>query len=146
MLFLKYYQGANPGKKRKNATPSEEEKKLQQQKYEEHRPERKFSNKWLVGRPWLMYDIPDKSAMFCNWCIDYNNTYVNNNFKKNMNTFITGCKNFRLSTIADHESSRIHINASAFAKSKTRGSQEPVIVQLVFNLTSKVDRKWGCYT
>ena len=28
----------------------------------------------------------------------------------------------------------------------TRGSQEPVIAHLVFNLTSKVDRKWGCYT
>jgi hypothetical protein len=84
---------------------------LKQQKYEEHRPERKVSDKWLVGRPWLMYD---KSAMFYNWCIYYNNklTYVNNDYKKNMNTFITGCKNFRLSTIADHESSRIHIKAS----------------------------------
>jgi hypothetical protein len=29
---------------------------------------------------------------------------------------------------------------------KTRGSQEPVIAHLVFNLTSNVDRKWGCYT
>jgi len=29
---------------------------------------------------------------------------------------------------------------------KTGGSQEPVIVHLVFNLTSNVDRKWGCYT
>ena len=29
---------------------------------------------------------------------------------------------------------------------QTRGSQEPVIAHLVFNLTSKVDRKWGCYT
>jgi hypothetical protein len=29
---------------------------------------------------------------------------------------------------------------------KTRGSQEPIIAHLVFNLTSKVDRKWGCYT
>ena len=28
----------------------------------------------------------------------------------------------------------------------TRGSQEPVIAHLVFNLTSKVDRKWECYT
>jgi hypothetical protein len=28
----------------------------------------------------------------------------------------------------------------------TRGSQEPVIAHLVFNLTSKVDRKWGRYT
>jgi hypothetical protein len=26
---------------------------------------------------------------------------------------------------------------------ETRGSQEPVIAHLVFNLTSKVDRKWG---
>jgi hypothetical protein len=29
---------------------------------------------------------------------------------------------------------------------KTRGSQETVIAHLVFNLTFKVDRKWGCYT
>jgi hypothetical protein len=28
----------------------------------------------------------------------------------------------------------------------TRGSQEPVIAHLVFNLTAKVDRKWGHYT
>ena len=38
---------------------------------------------------------------------------------------------------------------SCFVRSdflKTRGSQEPVIAHLVFNLTSKVDRKWGCYT
>jgi len=99
---------------------------LQQQKYEERRPDRKFLDKWLVGRPWLLYDndIPDKSAMFCNWCIDYNNTYVNNEFKKNMNTFITGCKNFRFSTIADHESSRIHIKASEFVKSKNMPDNE----------------------
>jgi hypothetical protein len=32
------------------------------------------------------------------------------------------------------------------AKNRKRGSQEPVIAHLVFNLTSKVDRKWGCYT
>ena len=28
----------------------------------------------------------------------------------------------------------------------TRGSQEPVIAHLVFNLPFKVDSKWGCYT
>ena len=31
-------------------------------------------------------------------------------------------------------------------ENKTRGSQEPVIAHLVFNLTFKVNRKWGCYT
>ena len=29
---------------------------------------------------------------------------------------------------------------------QTRGSEEPVIAHLVFNFTSKVNRKWGCYT
>ena len=33
-----------------------------------------------------------------------------------------------------------------YLKTQTKGSQEPVIAHLVFNLTSKVDRKWGCYT
>ena len=37
-------------------------------------------------------------------------------------------------------------NTNSRAHIKTRGSQEPVIDHLVFNLTSKVDRKWGCYT
>jgi hypothetical protein len=31
-------------------------------------------------------------------------------------------------------------------KYQTRGFQEPVIAHLVFNLTSKVNRKWGYYT
>ena len=36
----------------------------------------------------------------------------------------------------------LHVNINK----KTRGSQEPVIAHLVFNLTSKVDRKWECHT
>ena len=40
----------------------------------------------------------------------------------------------------------IKIISKGCLKFKTRGSQEPVIAHLVFNLTSKVDRKWGCYT
>jgi hypothetical protein len=39
----------------------------------------------------------------------------------------------------------IHNSESKYYEiiNKTRGSQEPVIARLVFNLTSKVDRKWG---
>ena len=33
-----------------------------------------------------------------------------------------------------------------YNSSLTRGSQEPVSAHLVFNLTSKVNRTWGCYT
>ena len=36
-----------------------------------------------------------------------------------------------------------HLHITSY---QTRGSQVPVIAHLVFNLTSKVDRKWGCYT
>ena len=44
---------------------------------------------------------------------------------------------------------KIPLNADSiiwYNSSLTRGSQEPVIAHLVFNLISKVDRKWGCYT
>ena len=37
-------------------------------------------------------------------------------------------------------------NIIDLSRKKTRGSQEPVIAHLVFNSTSKVDRKWGCCT
>jgi hypothetical protein len=37
-------------------------------------------------------------------------------------------------------------NSYTNIEKKTRGSQELVIAHLVFNLTSKFDRKWGCYT
>ena len=42
----------------------------------------------------------------------------------------------------------LHLMGNAKVKTNwiTRGSQEPVIAHLVFNLTSKVDRKWRCYT
>ena len=38
-----------------------------------------------------------------------------------------------------------NLNTVLHVLRKTRGSQEPVIAHLVFNLTSKVDRKWGFY-
>ena len=33
-----------------------------------------------------------------------------------------------------------------FISEMVKDKLEPVITHLVFNLTSKVDRKWGCYT
>ena len=49
-------------------------------------------------------------------------------------------KRFKLFNIKDNSAENsVHLI-------KTRGSQEPVIAHLVFNWTSKVNRKWGCYT
>jgi formylmethanofuran dehydrogenase subunit E len=46
-------------------------------------------------------------------------------------------------TQGQNEIKAFHLHITSY---QTRGSQVPVIAHLVFNLTSKVDRKWGCYT
>ena len=46
----------------------------------------------------------------------------------------------------NNHQNKYHTKKSFDSLRKTRGPQEPVIAHLVFNLTSKVDRKWGCYT
>ena len=75
--------------------------------------------------------------------------YTNNILNLGLNEIsvslpITGLTNLSVSR------TKIHVFFSSSIKKpflfKTRGSQEPVIAHLVFNLTSKVDRKWGCYT
>ena len=51
------------------------------------------------------------------------------------------CEKLRQRTPSDGKSSHCFWQGEL-----TRGFQEPVIAHLVFNQTSKVDRKWGCYT
>ena len=53
MASLKYFDGAQPGKKRKM---NETERKENKKQYEKHRPSRKFSENWRKGREWLVYD------------------------------------------------------------------------------------------
>jgi hypothetical protein len=50
------------------------------------------------------------------------------------------------STLLKYVENTEYKDTENLTESETRGSQEPVIVHLVFNLTSNVDRKWGCYT
>ena len=49
------------------------------------------------------------------------------------------------STLLKYVENTEYKDTENLTESETRGSQEPVIVHLVFNLTSNVDRKWGCY-
>jgi len=42
MSFIRYFEGAQPGKKRKTEKSKE---------YEARRKERSFNQQWLVGRP-----------------------------------------------------------------------------------------------
>ena len=111
---IKYTPGAKPGVKRKlQTTPTEAEKKLKLTEYEQSkRPPRSFNEKWKEGREWLKFD-PEKNIMTCTYCISYSSSSIlksskcTNNLKNKM-LFVSGCSNFRYSTITDQEKSVVH--------------------------------------
>ncbi|KAJ8303281.1 hypothetical protein KUTeg_019677 [Tegillarca granosa] len=59
---------------------------------------RSFSEAWLSKFPWLIYE---DCAMKCDICVKTHQS----------NPFVTGCKNFRTSTLTRHESSKSHTTA-----------------------------------
>ena len=84
-------------------------RKNDRQFYEkEKRPELKFQNKWQENREWLQYNF-NENNMTCSLCIQYSNASTNKSSNlKNKNLFVPGCKNFRFSTVVDHENSKGH--------------------------------------
>ncbi|KAH3777593.1 hypothetical protein DPMN_179041 [Dreissena polymorpha] len=57
MSFLRFYDGAKPGKKGKL---TDDKKKEKAKEYESRRVERSFQSKWKNGRDWLEYDEETK--------------------------------------------------------------------------------------
>lgn len=113
MASLVYYDSANPGKKRKLSTEERKDKKKQ---YEKNRPDRSFNEKWKNNRSWLVYDR-EMNQMSCSVCCTYEkneNKHDAGKNLKNMNTFISGCVNFRLSSVEDHEKSVTHKKAHEY--------------------------------
>ena len=96
MNFLKYVDGAKPGKRIK-ITKTEEEKKNAQKEYELKR-ERKFQQNWLQNRSWLKYDA-EKNEIYCTSCLKDNIESV----------FTKGTSNFKLEAIKQHETSKAHL-------------------------------------
>jgi hypothetical protein len=116
MSFIRYFEGAQPGKKRK----IENEKTEKSKEYEVRRKERSFNQQWLVGRPCLSFN-PTENTMTCIVCSDHykkikDQPLVDDRNRKH-NSFIIGSKNFRMSAIEDHSASKPHIIASQVAKS-----------------------------
>ena len=72
------------------------------------RPERIFNAKWCEGCPWLKYDH-DENVMTGTICTKYGKR-GETGILKNKHLFITGCNNFRLSSVSDHEKSKGHLN------------------------------------
>ena len=83
-------------------------------KYEETR-KRLFLESWKDKRPWLRND--EERGMTCEMCCGLNDVNIQQGSSKK-NLFVVGSKNYKLSTIIDHERSNMHVRAVGITKSK----------------------------
>jgi len=60
MFGLKYYEGANPGKRKRELVKIDDEKKKQKSKEYETKRMRVFCDSWSKDRNWLTYDEENK--------------------------------------------------------------------------------------
>ena len=72
---------------------------------------RKFNPQWIKERQWLRYD-DDTHLMFCVPCTNFVESKKNRT--QYPNSFVKGCSNFKTSALADHETSRLHLDAGEF--------------------------------
>ena len=70
MFGLKYYEGANPGKRKWELVKIDDEKKKQKSKEYETKRTRVLCDSWSKDRKWLKYDEENK-VMTCVLCIQY---------------------------------------------------------------------------
>jgi hypothetical protein len=112
--FLKYVQGAAPGKapKKKIETSSEAEIKKKAKHYDEVQRTRCFQPGWKVGCDWIDFD---NTNMKCSTCKKYWND-KRDRIKDSYIVWIEGTQNFKLDTIKKHELSKMHLEAQ---KAKT---------------------------
>lgn len=117
--FLKYTPGSRPGKRKapEKQTQTEQEKKEKRDSYEKgKRPDRAFDDLWIKNWPWLVFDSKE-NVMRCSVCIKFSNTYSGSTSSfenlKNKYQFLSGCKNFKTSSIKDHAQSKMHQDATA---------------------------------
>jgi hypothetical protein len=92
-----------------------------------------FAQLFVLHMNRLQYN-DNEHNMTCSLCIQYSNASTNKSSNlKNKNLFVTGCKNFRFSTVVDHENSKGHKDSCA---KQTAEQNPPKFVKL---LTTKDD-------
>ena len=89
-----------PSKKPKPNIKSDEEKKVTREKYEQSGRNRAFQNGWLDEFKWLEFE--DAVGMKCTIC----------KARKMVGSYITGCKNYKKTSLQYHELSDSHIEVS----------------------------------
>jgi hypothetical protein len=112
---IKFTKNAKPGVKRKL---EEAESSKSKKKSETEKP-REFKKSWQDGREWL--EVSDDIGMTCSACKEVVNE------RAGKHSFISGLKNFRLSTITDHEKTPSHIRAIEVLKSREEAKKKATI-------------------
>ena len=79
----------------------------------------------LLPRSWLETDNDaNPTIMYCSLCRKYGKQSIrmisSTGTLRNKGTFISGCTNFRASTVSEHEESKGHLHAVAMEKAKTQ--------------------------
>ncbi|XP_063408230.1 zinc finger protein 862-like [Mytilus trossulus] len=102
--LLRWSDSARPGKAPKRLSRTSDQVTEAKKKYEDKRV-REFKTHWMDGRPWLKYDN-ENSVMYCTYCKEQGKGWK----------FLSGCTNFRIDTIQNHEVSSPHISATSVAE------------------------------
>ena len=118
-------------KNNKRKADSELDKTPNKRKYEANRTERSFQPGWKSGRPWLEFEDGEMRCTFCVTFVAQCRSKENYENLNNRNKFLTGCTNFRSTTITDHERSKMHLDAVSFnTKSDKTETHQDIVLKL----------------
>lgn len=120
MNYLKHYDGAVPGVKRKKSA-----ERNAKQDYEKKRI-RSFQDSWLKKFTWLRYD-DNKGVMYCETCRS-NVTPDDENLP-----FVKGTDNLKIDVVKLHGNSKVHLKYSDLVSAASKPASESGM----FNKTEK---------
>jgi hypothetical protein len=103
---------------------------------EGYKPGRSFNQKWKDGRHWLSYN-ESENVMKCTVCTEHAQLTNSQVKLKHKHLFITGCSNFKLSTITDHEKSKGHLDHACHVHNARKKTTETPAHKSLLTLNEK---------
>ena len=102
---IKFHTAVKPGVKMKRDNDA---RNKNNEKYEANR-KWLFLSSWATERHRLQND--DEKGMTCKFCVEHYGDKLNLQGSSKKHLFIAGFKNYKISTVSDHEKSCVHIDA-----------------------------------
>ncbi|KAK3087423.1 hypothetical protein FSP39_005727 [Pinctada imbricata] len=122
------WQNKNKNKRKADSGVEQTQNKA---KYEANRTERSFQHGWKSGRLWLAFEDGQMKCTHCVTFVEQCRSKENYENLKNRNKFLTGCTNFRSTTITDHKRSKMHLDAVSFhSKSDKAEVHHDIVLKL----------------